>query len=205
MTVPSQAPGGQSPKPADQATKSIVVAGGCFWCIEALFEDLKGVLYAESGYAGGDTPNPTYKQVCSGTTGHAEVVKVTFDPRLVSAEDLLRLFFVAHDPTSLNRQGPDIGTQYRSAIFYSTREEREMAERILNEMMKSGLFDKPIVTSIEPLKNYTRAEEYHQDYFAKYEKATPQERANMNAPYCAAYIAPKVAEFRKKHADKLKR
>jgi peptide-methionine (S)-S-oxide reductase len=166
---------------------------------------LKGVHHVESGYAGGDRPNPTYSEVCSGRTGHAEVVKVVFDPKLVSAEDLLRMFFVVHDPTTLNRQGPDSGTQYRSAIFFSSPAEKALAEKIKAEIEKEKIWPHPIVTTIEPLKNYTRAEEYHQDYFAKFEKASPAERATMNAGYCSAIIEPKVRKFREKYAAKLKK
>lgn len=191
----------QVPKDA----KSIIVAGGCFWCIEALFEDLKGVYYVESAYVGGSKPNVTYAEVCSGLTGHAEAVKIVFDPKAVSSEDLLRLFFVAHDPTTLNRQGPDVGTQYRSAIFYANEEEKRTAEKIKAEIDKAGIWPRPIVTTIEPVKNYTVAEDYHQDYFKKFESASESEKATMNAGYCRAIIEPKVREFRKKFADKLKK
>jgi len=191
--------------PIPQDAKSLVVAGGCFWCIEALFDDLKGVISAENGYAGGAKANVTYEEVCSGTTGHAEVLKITYDPKQVSAEDLLRLFFVVHDPTTLNRQGPDSGTQYRSAIFFADADEKQLAEKIKGEIEKSGIWNRPIVTTIEPLKNYTRAEEYHQDYFAKFERASPMERMKMNSGYCSAIIEPKVVEFRKKYAEKLKK
>ena len=190
---------------APAGSQSIVVGGGCFWCVEAVFEDLKGVHHVESGYAGGAKPNPTYEQVCSGTTGHAEVVKVTYDPKLVSPDDLLRIFFTTHDPTTLNRQGPDSGTQYRSVIFYSTPEEKALAERIIAEVGKEGIWPDPIVTTVEPLKNYSIAEDYHQDYFAKFEKATPAQRATMNGGYCSAIIEPKVRKFREKYRDKLKK
>jgi peptide-methionine (S)-S-oxide reductase len=186
-------------------SKSIVVAGGCFWCIEALFDDLKGVHWAESGYAGGEEPNPTYEEVCAGRTGHAEAVKIVFNPKEISAEDLIRYFFALHDPTTLNRQGPDSGPQYRSAIFYSNDEEKSMAEKIKKEISDTKLWNAPIVTTIEPLKNYKRAEEYHQDYFVKFEKATPAERMTMNSGYCSAIIEPKVRKFREKYAAKLKK
>jgi peptide-methionine (S)-S-oxide reductase len=185
--------------------KSLVIAGGCFWCIEVLFDELKGVHYAENGYAGGQKPNVTYEEVCMGTTGHAEVIKVVYDPKQVSGEDLLRLFFAVHDPTTLNRQGPDSGTQYRSAIFYSNDEEKAMAEKIRTEIAREKIWPNPIVTTIEPLKNYTRAEEYHQDYFAKFEKASTTQRMGMNAGYCSAIIEPKVRKFREKYAEKLKK
>lgn len=186
-------------------SQSLVLGGGCFWCIEALFEDLKGVLKVESGYAGGDRPGVTYEQVCSGKTGHAEVIQVTFDPKQISAADLLRLFFVAHDPTTLNRQGPDVGIQYRSVIFYANESERRLAEEIKAEMEAQKVWPRPIVTTIEPLRNYTRAEEYHQDYFAKFEAAGPAQKLGMNAGYCMAIIEPKVREFRAKFRDRLKR
>jgi peptide-methionine (S)-S-oxide reductase len=204
-------PGEQDPAPArakveipeDAAT--LVLGAGCFWCVETIFEELKGVYDVENGYAGGFIPNPTYKQVSSGATGHAEVIRVSFDPNVVSAEDLLRLFFVVHDPTTLNRQGPDVGTQYRSAIFYADDEEKARAERIRDEIASEGIWKNPIVTTIEPLKNYARAEEYHQDYFARFERASAAERATMNAGYCSAVIEPKVRAFRQKFADRLKR
>ncbi len=190
---------------APAGSESLVVAGGCFWCIEVIFEELKGVHSVESGYAGGDKPNPTYAEVCSGRSGHAEVIRIVFDPKLVAASDLLRLFFVIHDPTTLNRQGPDRGTQYRSAIFYSTDAEKSRAESVRDEFAKAKRWSGPLVTTVEPLKNYARAEEYHQDYFAKFEKASPAERATMNAGYCSAIIEPKVRKFREKYAAKLKK
>jgi peptide-methionine (S)-S-oxide reductase len=186
-------------------TQSLIVGGGCFWCIEALFEELKGVVSVESCYAGGTVPNATYQQVCSGTTGHAEAVRITFNPGEISAEDLLRLFFTAHDPTTLNQQGPDHGTQYRSVIFYATPQEKALAEKVLKEVSDSHIWPRPIVTTIEPLRNYTKAEDYHQNYFEKYEKASDQERATMNAGYCRAIIEPKVRHFREKYAAKLKK
>lgn len=191
--------------PVPKDAKSLVVAGGCFWCIEALFDDLKGVVSAENGYAGGAKANVTYEEVCSGTTGHAEVLKITYDPQQVSPDDLLRFFFAVHNPTTLNRQGPDSGTQFRSAIFFANAEEKELAARIKGEIEKSGIWNRPIVTTIEPFTNYTRAEEYHQDYFAKFEKASPMERMKMNSGYCSAIIEPKVLEFRRKYAQKLKK
>ncbi len=185
--------------------KSLVVAGGCFWCIEAIFEDLKGVYDVESGYAGGPKAGITYQEVSNGNSGHAEVVKIFYDPKVIGAPELLRLFFVIHDPTTLNSQGPDRGTQYRSAIFYSNPEERTLAEKILKESNDKKIWPRPIVTTIEALTNYTVAETYHQDYFVRYEKATPQERAGMNSGYCAAIIEPKVQKFRKQYLDKLKK
>jgi len=188
-----------------EGSESILIAGGCFWCIEALFDDLKGVYWAESGYAGGDDPDPTYEKVCSGIGGHAEAVKIVFDPQQVSAEDLLRYFFALHDPTTLNRQGPDSGSQYRSAIFYSNETEKARAEKIRKEISDAKLWNGPIVTTIEPVRVYKRAEDYHQDYFVKYEKASPAERMKMNSGYCAAIIEPKVRKFREKFAAKLKK
>ncbi|MEQ1932485.1 MAG: peptide-methionine (S)-S-oxide reductase MsrA [Fimbriimonadaceae bacterium] len=191
--------------PVDSKPQSIVVAGGCFWCIEALYDDLKGVISAESGYAGGKTENPTYNEVCSGRTGHAEVVKITFDPAVATAKDLLKLFFVVHDPTTLNRQGPDSGTQYRSAVFYTNSDEKALAEEVIAEIKKEKIWTDPITTTIELLGPYYRAEEYHQDYFAKYEKASEKERATMNAGYCSAIIDPKVRKFREKYQSRLKK
>lgn len=189
--------------PVPAGAKTLVVGGGCFWCVEVILEELKGVYAVESGYAGGPKPNPTYEQVLRGNTGHAEVVKVFFDPKVISAEDILNVFMVTHDPTTLNRQGPDSGTQYRSVIFYSSPEEKALGEKI--KMKMKSVYKNPIVTTIEPLKNYTRAEEYHQNYFAKYEQATPAERAQMNAGYCATIIEPKVRKFREQYMDRLKK
>ncbi len=183
---------------------TLVVGGGCFWCTEALFQMVKGVTAVESAYAGGSPAGVTYEQVCSGATGHAESIKITYDPKQVSAEDLLRLFFTVHDPTTKNQQGGDFGTQYRSVIFYSTPDEKARAEKIIHEIEKAKIWPHPIVTTIEPLKNYTRAEEYHQDYFRKFEKATPEQRAHMNGGYCSAVISPKVLHFREKFKKLLK-
>ncbi|MBI1333387.1 MAG: peptide-methionine (S)-S-oxide reductase MsrA [Armatimonadetes bacterium] len=185
--------------------KQLVVAGGCFWCVEAQFEELKGVLDVESGYAGDFKGTVTYGDVCTGRTGAAEAVKITFDPKQVSEADLLRIFFVAHDPTTLNRQGPDSGTQYRSAIFYTSDEEKALGEKIIKEISAEKIYPNPIVTTLEPLKNYVRAEEYHQDYFKKYEAASEEERSHMNAGYCAFVVSPKVAKFREHYRDKLKK
>lgn len=185
--------------------RTIVLGGGCFWCVEAIYEDLKGVLAVESGYAGGDKPNPTYAEVCTGTTGHAEVIKLTYDPKEVAAADLLRIFFTTHDPTTLNRQGNDVGTQYRSVVFFEDEATKALAKKIIAEVTAEKIWRDPIVTTLEPLKNYTRAEEYHQDYFAKYERASEIERMGMNSGYCAAIIQPKVIKFRQKYADKLRK
>ncbi len=178
--------------------KSLVVGGGCFWCLEPLFENLKGVEDVEVAYAGGARAGVTYQEVCTGQSGHAEVLKVSYDPGRISAEDLLRVFFTIHDPTTLNRQGPDTGPQYRSVVFYATPEEKALAQKIIDELTRSKVWGHPIVTSLEPLKNYTRAEEYHQDYYKTFEKAPPEVRASMNVGYCAVVIAPKVLKFREK-------
>lgn len=183
---------------------SLVLAGGCFWCVEGVLEQLQGVDSVVSGYAGGKTKNPTYKEVCTGATGHAEAVKVTFDPTVISARDLLRIFFTVHDPTTLNRQGNDVGTQYRSAIFYRNEAEKALARDVMREVAAAKIWKDPIVTTLEPLTEFYVAEDYHQDYFAKFEKASAAERATMNAGYCQVVIAPKVLEFRKKFASRLK-
>jgi peptide-methionine (S)-S-oxide reductase len=171
------------------------LAGGCFWCLEAVFKDLRGVGSAVSGYSGGSVANPTYQQVCSGTTGHAEVVQVTFDPRVVTFREILEVFFTIHDPTTLNRQGADVGTQYRSAIFYHSAAQRETAEQVIAELTAEGLWRDPVVTEVTPLTEFYAAEDYHQDYFER----------NPNQPYCMAVVAPKVSKFRKKFLDKLKK
>ena len=171
------------------------LAGGCFWCLDAVFRDLRGVERVESGYAGGTTVSPSYEQVCSGRTGHAEVIQVTFDPATVTFRDLLGVFFTIHDPTTLNRQGGDVGTQYRSAIFYHSPEQRATAEQVIGELEAEGLWDAPVVTELAPFTNYYPAESYHQDYFNR----------NPYQPYCAAVIAPKVAKFRSKYLERLAR
>jgi peptide-methionine (S)-S-oxide reductase len=178
------------------ATREVAtLAGGCFWCLDAVFRDLRGVEKVESGYAGGTTADPSYEQVCSGRTGHAEVVQVTFDPAIISFRELLGVFFTIHDPTTLNRQGGDVGTQYRSAIFYHSPEQRTTAEQVIRELQSEGLWDDPVVTELTPFTNYYRAENYHQDYFNR----------NPYQGYCAAVIAPKVAKFRSKYLESLAR
>ena len=169
------------------------LGGGCFWCLEAVYEQLRGVKKVESGYSGGDTPAPSYRDVCSGTTGYAEVVQVTFDPQVVSFCEVLEVFFGIHDPTTLNRQGADVGTQYRSAIFYHSPEQKRVAEELIAELNAAGIWDRPIVTQVVPFEKFYRAEDYHQGYF----------RANPGQPYCQAVVAPKVAKFRKRFAAKL--
>jgi peptide-methionine (S)-S-oxide reductase len=175
-------------------TELATLAGGCFWCLEAVFEQLRGVAKVQSGYAGGHLPNPSYQAVCTGMTGHAEVVQVAFDPAVISYRDLLGVFFTLHDPTTLNQQGGDVGTQYRSAIFYHDDEQRRVAEEVLRELEAEHVFDDPIVTEIVPLPAFYPAEEYHKEYY----------RRNPNQPYCRAVIAPKVAKLRSKYLEKLK-
>ncbi len=179
---------------AAESTETATLGGGCFWCVEAVFDMLKGVEHVESGYAGGLTTNPTYEQVCSGTTGHAEVVRVTFDPRVVSFREILEVFFTAHDPTTLNRQGADEGTQYRSVIFYHDERQRETAEQVIRELNEAKIWDAPIVTEVAPLANYYEAEGYHQEYFVQ----------NPGQGYCRVVVAPKVSKFRERFRDKLK-
>ena len=175
-------------------TELATLAGGCFWCLEAVFEQLRGVTKVQSGYAGGHVPNPSYEAVCTGMTGHAEVVQVAFDPAVISYRDLLGVFFTLHDPTTLNAQGGDVGTQYRSAIFYHDDEQRRVAEEVVRELEAEHVFDDPIVTEIVPLTAFYPAEEYHREYY----------RRNTNQPYCRAVIAPKVAKLRSKYLEKLK-
>lgn len=170
------------------------LAGGCFWCIEAVFDDLKGVESVESGYSGGTVANPTYRQVCTGTTGHAEVIQIAFDPEVISFREILEVFFTVHDPTTLNRQGPDAGTQYRSAIFYHTDEQKAVAEQVIQELAAARIWDTPIVTEVTPFTAFYEAEDYHQEYF----------RLHGEQPYCRAVIAPKVAKFRRQYRDRLK-
>lgn len=170
------------------------LAGGCFWCLDAVFRGLKGVEQVVSGYAGGTLPNPSYEAVCTGRTGHAEVVQVTFDPAVLSYRDLVEVFFGIHDPTTLDRQGADVGTQYRSAIYYHSPEQERTAREVIAELERDQVFDSPIVTEVAPFTVFYQAEEYHQDYF----------RRNPGQGYCRAVIAPKVAKFRKEHLERLK-
>ena len=171
------------------------LAGGCFWCLEAVYDRLQGAVSVESGYMGGHKPNPSYEAVCGGDTGHAEVVQVTFDPKALSFRDLLEVFFVIHDPTTPNRQGNDVGTQYRSAIFFHSPEQKAQAEAIVRELTDDQAFDAPIVTEIVPVSQFYVAERYHQNYF----------ETNPNQPYCQFVVAPKVAKFRQKFARKQKK
>ena len=175
--------------------QTATLAGGCFWCLEAVFLELKGVEKVDSGYAGGDLPSPTYEQVCSGDTGHAEVVQVTFDPAVLSYRDLLEIFFTIHDPTTLNRQGADVGTQYRSAIFYHTAEQKATAVAVMAELETQRVWDAKIVTQLVPYEMFYPAEEYHRDYY----------RRNPGQGYCRAVIAPKVSKLRKYYFEKLKK
>lgn len=196
---------GQSGVKKRMDLKELVIGGGCFWCVEAVLEDLKGVEKVESGYAGGHVFPVTYEEVCTGRTGAAEVVKVFYHSDQISSADILKMFFVSHDPTTLNRQGPDSGTQYRSVIFYTSNEEKELAQNVIKDITAEKLYANKIVTTLEPLTNYQRAEEYHQNYFAKYEKASEADKAKMNAGYCAYVVSPKVTKFRQKYASKLKK
>jgi peptide-methionine (S)-S-oxide reductase len=172
------------------------LAGGCFWCLEAVFDQLKGVSAVESGYMGGKTPNPNYEEVCSGASGHAEVVQVTFDPDELDYRDLLSVFFAIHDPTTLNRQGNDVGTQYRSAIFHHSPAQKSVAEDVIAKLQKQGIFRNPIVTEVTPAGPFHLAETEHQEYFARVGRANP---------YCSYVIEPKVAKFRKHFVERLKR
>src|SRR5829696_6574925 len=178
----------------DSGLQQATLGGGCFWCLEAVYVELRGVSKVVSGYTGGSVPNPSYQRVCSGTTGHAEVVQVTFDPAAVSYRELLEIFFTIHDPTTLNRQGADVGTQYRSAIFYHTPAQRETAEQVIAGLTAAGVWDAAIVTEVVPLEVFYPAEDYHQDYFER----------NPFQPYCRAVVAPKVSKFRKHFLERLK-
>jgi peptide-methionine (S)-S-oxide reductase len=181
--------------PGSSTGEVATLAGGCFWCLEAVFDELKGVESVESGYSGGRVQDPTYAQVCDGDTGHAEVVQVTFDPQVLSYNDLLTVFFSIHDPTTLNRQGADAGTQYRSAIFYHDEAQKETAEQVIRKIEDAGIWDHPIVTEVTPFEKFYMAEDYHQEYFTH----------NTFQPYCRAVIAPKVSKFRKQYVDRLKK
>lgn len=174
------------------ATETTTLGGGCFWCLEAVYQELEGVQHVESGYTGGHVVNPTYEQVCDGTSGHAEVVRVTFDPDIVSYREILEIFFTIHDPTTLNRQGNDVGTQYRSVIYFHSPAQQETAKHVIAEM--ANVWDAPIVTELSPAETYYKAEAYHQNYF----------RQNPLQGYCAFVVAPKVAKFRKTFAHKMK-
>jgi peptide-methionine (S)-S-oxide reductase len=179
---------------ANATMEQATLGGGCFWCLEAVFEQLQGVQKVESGYSGGSLADPSYEHVCSGRTGHAEVVQITFDPSKTSYSDVLDVFFAIHDPTTLNRQGADVGTQYRSVVFYHTPAQKETAEKKIAELNAANIWDAPIVTEVAPLKAFYQAENYHQKYF----------QDNPGQPYCQAVISPKVAKFRKQFAGRLR-
>lgn len=181
--------------PSSAKSEVAIVGGGCFWCIEPVFDELKGVESVESGYCGGKVENPSYKQICTGSTGHAEVIRVTFDPSVLTFRDLLGVFFAMHDPTTLNRQGHDVGTQYRSVVFCQSAQQKAEATRLIEELNKAGLWANPIVTEIADAQPFYLAEDYHQEYF----------RHNPNQPYCQAVVAPKLAKFRQKYLERLKK
>jgi peptide-methionine (S)-S-oxide reductase len=168
------------------------LAGGCFWCLEAIFKEVKGIEKVVSGYSGGTTENPSYSQVCSGATGHAESVQLTFNPKVISFREILAIFFSVHDPTTLNRQGADVGTQYRSAIFYHNAEQKAEAEDAIKQLNATNDWKAPVVTQVEPFKNFHPAEDYHQEYYAR----------NQDQPYCSVVIAPKLDKFRKQYLNK---
>jgi len=180
-------PGNQPRTAASAGRATITLAGGCFWCTEAVFDRVRGVTDVQSGYSNGHAQNPTYEQVCTGRTGHAEVVRVQFDDTVISLREILEIFFATHDPSQLNRQGNDVGTQYRSGIYYDTEAQGELARQMLKEMAEEGLYDGPITTEVAPFSNWSAAEAYHDDYYAR----------NPNQGYCAAVVGPKVAKFRK--------
>jgi peptide-methionine (S)-S-oxide reductase len=181
--------------PGSSTGQVATLAGGCFWCLEAVFDELKGVESVESGYTGGKVPNPSYAQVCDGDTGHAEAVQITFDPQVVSYHDLLAVFFAIHDPTTLNRQGADVGTQYRSAVYYHDETQKMIAGQVLQEITDAQLWDAPMVTEVTAFDKFYLAEDYHQEYFSH----------NSFQPYCRIVIAPKVSKFRKQFVNRLKK
>jgi peptide-methionine (S)-S-oxide reductase len=195
----SQAAAGEAQGMNDGKTETgelevATLGGGCFWCLEPVYDDLKGVVSVESGYAGGHVPHPSYEQVCTGNTGHAEVVRVTFEPSQISYRDVLNVFFSIHDPTTLNRQGADVGTQYRSVIFYHSPEQERVAREVMQSLAQRHIWPSPIVTELVPFTDFYQAEDYHQEYFAR----------NPKQPYCNVVIAPKVAKFRKENLEMLK-
>jgi len=187
---------GKDPKPSaiSGSLEVVTLAGGCFWCTEAMFDMLKGVVKVESGYSGGNVPSPSYEDVCTGDTGHAESIQITFDPSVVSYADLLRIFFTTHDPTTLNRQGADVGTQYRSAVFYHSPEQERVAKQVIEEFEKSKVWKKPIVTEVVPYREFYKAEDYHQEYYSR----------NSRQPYCRVVIEPKIAKLREHYRERLK-
>jgi peptide-methionine (S)-S-oxide reductase len=179
---------------ASQEKDIATLGGGCFWCLEAVYDQMKGVKSVESGYMGGPKPNPTYEEVCSGRTGYAEVVQLTFDPKIASFREILEVFFAIHDPTTLNQQGNDVGTQYRSVIFYHSPEQKTVAQALIAELTREKFFNHPIVTEVVPAEPFYVAEDYHQEYFAR----------NPSQPYCSYVVGPKLAKFRKAFGEKLK-
>jgi peptide-methionine (S)-S-oxide reductase len=185
----------QQPIPPRRDGEVVTLGGGCFWCLEVVYDELNGVEDVASGYTGGTVANPSYDQVCSGTTGHAEVVQITFDPAVVSFKEILEVFFAIHDPTTLNRQGGDVGTQYRSAIFYHSPEQKAVAEQMIEKLDAERIWNSPIVTEVTPIATFYRAEDYHQEYFQR----------NSGQPYCQVVIAPKLTKFRKQYLGKLKK
>ena len=185
----------QSQTPKQSNLETITLAGGCYWCVEAVYENLIGVQSAISGYAGGKNANPTYEDVSTGKSGYAEVVKITYDKNVTNLDEIFKVFFTVHDPTTLNRQGADVGTQYRSAIFYKNEAQKKSAQTIINAMKKAKIYDSPIVTTVEPLNKFYKAEDYHQNYYAN----------NKNQPYCQMVIQPKIEKFEKVFKDKLKK
>jgi peptide-methionine (S)-S-oxide reductase len=179
----------------NKSYETATLGGGCFWCLEAIFNELRGVEKVTSGYSGGSVQNPTYSEVCSGTTGHAEVVQIKFDPQIISFKELLQVFFTIHNPTTLNRQGADVGTQYRSVIFYHTLEQKAVAQEVISELEKAKVWDEPIVTVLTPFEAFYPAEEYHEEYYNR----------NPEQPYCRIVIEPKVVKFREQFVAKLKK
>jgi peptide-methionine (S)-S-oxide reductase len=178
----------------NKANEIATLAGGCFWCAEAVFSSIIGIKQVEPGYTGGSNPNPTYRQVSAGKTGHAEAVQLTFDPTVISFREILEIFFATHNPTTLNSQGPDVGTQYRSVIFYHTSEQKTVAEKVIEELDNKGVWDSPIVTQLEPFTAFYKAETYHKDYYMK----------NASQPYCQKIITPKIAKLQQRFLGKLK-
>ena len=178
----------------NRTSQIITVGGGCFWCTEAIFKELRGVIKVVPGYSGGNVKNPSYREVCTGSTGHAEVIQITYNPELITISEILEVFFMTHDPTTLNRQGPDTGTQYRSAIFYHSEEQKKAAENIIKQYETEKIFEMPVVTEITPFKAFYPAENYHHDYFEQ----------NKRQPYCQFVISPKIEKFKEKYKDRLK-
>ena len=193
LTTSSLFAQGQTPKQSN--LESITLAGGCYWCVEAVYENLIGVQSVISGYAGGKNTNPTYEDVSTGRSGYAEVVKITYDKNVTNLDEIFKVFFTVHDPTTLNRQGADVGTQYRSAIFYKNEAQKKSAQTIINAMKKAKIYDSPIVTTLEPLTTFYKAEDYHQNYYAN----------NKNQPYCQMVIQPKMEKFEKLFKNRLKK